>query len=155
MLSIIAPTAVAISGQAIHRATSAYYAQVSPAADSLISGILSACAVPSTIAEIDKVVASDPVEDRPTEETIRRAKHFLEEAHVHSPVYLTASEVESFEGDLLIHWTTPNKRIAIISPHQQNQPLKLYKTISSGWSNLMSNPSPVDLNLALQWVMQQ
>jgi hypothetical protein len=124
------------------------------ASESLVSGVLSAWAVPSTIAEIDQVIAADSAEDRPSEETIRRVELLLKESHAHFPVYLAASEVESFEGALLIHWTTLNKRLTIISPRELDRPLKLYKRVASGWSQLTPNPSPVDLTAALQWVMQ-
>ena len=132
----------------------AYYAEVSGSMESVVSGILSACAVPNTLADINEVVVSAPPEDRLIEETTLRAKHLLEEANAIAPIYLAASEVESFEGDLLIHWTTTNKRLTLISPREQDRPLKLYRRIANGWSELTPNPVANDLSSALLWVMQ-
>lgn len=150
MLSLVGPNVA----QGSISAPAAAYAEFILPKDTLVEAVLSSSALPLTIAQIRRVAASEPPEDRPPEVAVQRAVRLLEETHASAAIYLAASDIESFEGDLFIHWTSAKKRITIISPHQQNGSVRLYKKIGTEWSQLMLNPSPVDVASALKWVLQ-
>lgn len=119
-----------------------------------MSLVINSSAIPITIAEITRTVEAEAPEDRPSDPVVQRAIQLLEEAHAQTSVYLAASEVEGFEGDLFIHWKTPKKRMTIISPRQPESALRLYKKLSTGWSQLIQNPSPADVTAGLAWVLE-
>lgn len=111
-------------------------------------------AVASTLAAIDRVVDTEDAEDRPSEYAKRRIVHLLAEAQNVSRIYIAASDVEGFEGSLLVHWTAHGKRVVLISPRSEDKPPSLYRKVADGWSELMQDPTPTDLAASLAWVLQ-
>ena len=152
MLNVIQPTEIAQEIYPFRNPPVAQYATVNSTRGPALH--LSSIAVPTTIARMERIAETDPLEDRPTGNVVLRLTTLLAESHAHAAIFIGASEVESFEGDLLVHWQSSGKRVTIISPRQEEQPLRLYRKLSTGWSQLMQDPSPTDVTAALQWSLQ-
>lgn len=152
MLSIC-PVGPIEGGKIIFDSLPAEYREFTPAQGHSITLILSGSAKDSTIEDINETVAVESPEDRPSDEVVGRAKELLNTAQRYAPIYLAASDVECFEGDLHVHWVTAKKRMTIISS-RRGQPIRLYKTIAGGLAQVIQNPSAADVTLALQWVLQ-
>ena len=131
----------------------AVYRQFIKTEDASIAHVLSAMAVEDTVTTILSVVAAESEEDRPTSAVVERAVALLRAAQIVEPIYLRASEVEGFEGDLLIHWRTPQKRVTLVAPKQSDQSVRLHKRRASGWSEFANAPSPADMVSALKWLL--
>jgi hypothetical protein len=127
---------------------------ISPPPDTtLFSVVISLAAVSEIKSEIDSVIETDPPEDKPLRVVGEAAVEMIEAADSHSPIFLTASEIESFEGNLLVHWEVRNKRLTLIASGPDGR-TKLYKKAASNLSEIIPNPSPIDLSDALTWIMQ-
>lgn len=131
----------------------AHYHEISETETALFTVVISLTATSEITSEIKNVIETEPPEDRPMEAVSQSAIEMIKAADKHSLVYLTASEIESFEGSLLVHWTVQNKRVTLISSGPDGH-VKLYKKGPSNLSELIPNPSPGDLSTALNWVMQ-
>jgi hypothetical protein len=131
----------------------AHYYEISEADTEHFSLIINLSAASETTTEIDSMFRSEPLEDRPTKAVAEAAIRMIWDADTCSPMYLAASEIESFEGDLLVHWTIRGKRVTLISSNPDGH-VKLYKSGSSHLSELIPNPSAKDLVIALNSLMQ-
>jgi hypothetical protein len=152
ILTLDTPT----TSSGIYRAQkiAAEYRQYAQAQDTFISRVVNGMAVEDTIRDIRSVALAETDEDRPDEAVIARAEAILRKANQHDPIYLEASEIEGFEGDLLIHWATEQKRLTLVSPKQPDQNLRLYRRMANGWTEHVPNPSPADIVTAIKWVLQ-
>jgi len=116
-------------------------------------------ALTQTLAHIDAL--SDAflcTEDTPSAHARDMAKRMLSEAQTYGPVYLGATTVEGFEGDLLLHWDTPTRSIVLICPSSSAKPPQIYSETLSGKhsadSNLLKDASPFDLWKSLEWILK-
>jgi hypothetical protein len=130
-----------------------HYHEISETDTTLFAVVISLTAASEIESEIKSAIETEPPEDRPLEVVGEAAIGMIKAADKHSLVYLTASEIESFEGSLLVHWTVQNKRVTLISSGPDGH-IKLYKKGTSNLSELIPNPSASDLSTALTWIMQ-
>jgi hypothetical protein len=118
-----------------------------------VSFVISLSAASETIAEVNSILETEPPEDRPTKAVSDSAIKMIRTADECSLMYLAASEIESFEGDLLVHWTIRDKRVTLIVSGPDGR-IKLYKRGKSNLSELIPNPAAIDLVSALTSLMQ-
>ena len=118
----------------------------------VFSVLLNLSAAEATLSEIDQTLKSEPSEDKPTAEIVSAAKAMIMGAAEPVPFFLAASEVEGFEGRLLVHWTLAAKRVTLIASGPEVR-MKLYKKTHPTLSELIPNPSPADLHSALTWIL--
>jgi hypothetical protein len=129
------------------------YYQIAKTDAALFSVVISLAAVSQINSGIDGVIETDPPEDRPLRIVGEVAIEMIKAADRHSLVFLPASEIESFEGSLFVHWTIRNKRVTLIASGPDGH-IKLYKKGEGNLSELVPNPSAKDLSVALYWIMQ-
>jgi hypothetical protein len=130
----------------------AHYYNIASENTSLFCLIVSLSAASETISEIERTIESEPTEDRPVQPVAEAAIKIIKDADAHSLIFLPASEIESFEGSLLVHWELRQKRVTLIAG--PGAYLKLYKKGNSSLSELIPNPTPVELTAAIHSVMQ-
>lgn len=131
----------------------AHYHEISDTDTTLFSVVISLAAASEITAEINSVIETEPSEDRPSGIVGEAAIEMINTADRLSLVFLKASEIESFEGSLLVHWTVRNKRVTLIASGPDGH-IKLYKKHTTNLSELIPNPSATDLSTALNWIMQ-
>jgi hypothetical protein len=115
-------------------------------------------ALGTTLARIDDLYAAFlRTEDTPSEAAHQRIREAVRKANQLLPMFLEPSLVEEFEGDILIHWDTPQRNIVLVSPASGQGTLQLYRERLAGKqaveSNLIKDANPQDLANALAWVL--
>jgi hypothetical protein len=130
-----------------------HYHEIAQADTCQFSFVISLSAAAETIAEVNGIIETEPPEDRPTRAVSESAIKMIRNADECSLMYLAASEIESFEGDLLVHWAIREKRVTLIASGPDGR-VKLYKRGKSNLSELIPNPTAIDLVSALTSLMQ-
>jgi hypothetical protein len=129
-----------------------HYHEISETDAALFSVVISLTAAAEINSEINDVIEAEPPEDRPLGVVSEGVIKMIKDADEYSLVFLTASEIESFEGNLLIHWVIREKRVTLIGGPDGH--IKLYKKGNANLSELIPNPSARDLSIALNQIMQ-
>lgn len=130
----------------------ARYYDVTSANTSQFSFVVSLSATSEIISEIKRIGETDPPEDRPAQSVCDAAVNIINSSNQHSLIFLPAAETESFEGSLLVHWELRDRRVTLIAAPDGR--MKLYKNGNSNLSELIPNPSAVELSSALHSLMQ-
>jgi len=119
----------------------------------LFSVFLNLEAASVTNAEIDQIVSDESPDEKPEPPVIDAAKNIVSAAAYPVPFFLAASEVECFEKRLLVHWALGSKRVTLITSGPEAR-TRIYKKTATNLSELTTNPSPVDLRNAINWILE-
>ncbi len=100
---------------------------------------------------------TDP--DFPSQHAVKTARTLCYDVDRIVGAIVSFSDAEAFEGDLLIHWRSPNRGITLICPADSGREPKLYREeVSDGRvlsSDIMPNPRASDVAREIKWVWDQ
>jgi len=91
-------------------------------------------------------------EERPSPETIQRAKDIL--LRVLPSYYLRTAEIDAFQGEIHVSWERDTKRVVVFVPSKNVLKLYMERVKDDGEVShiLRSINDPREINMALRWL---
>lgn len=112
-----------------------------------------------TTDSIEKLWIHSEGADKPSEHAVMQALLLVREVEEISPSAPAATDIEGFEGDVLLHWNFGPRSISLVCPADRNRSIKLYKeTVVDGraaTTGLINSPSASIVTANLRWIRQK
>lgn len=95
-------------------------------------------------------------EDFPSKHALGIARSLCADLDRILPKVVSFSDIEAFEGDLLLHWRSESRAVTLICPADATRRVKLYRELLENGravkTDIAPNPRVSDLAREIQWV---
>jgi hypothetical protein len=110
----------------------------------------------ATFPEMLRLDITNGGDDFPSKHALGIARSLCADLDRILPRVISFSDLEAFEGDLLLHWRSDSRSVTVICPANSMRPAKLFREqLDNGRTaktHIAPNPRASDLAKAIQWV---